>query len=185
MNLLTNLFVSFTEVTYSYLARIVGFHCKRNIIFIYVYILFPVRKAYHKLSLLVHPDRVEEKKKAEATEKFKVLGRIHSILSDNEKRAIYDESGKYLKHYRLHKIPACIAIAVFSSMCIYIFQAILMKRVMKWWKGIGMNTGGGYSNRSLWKIFLIMRRSIKVLQKGLSWVKKKLPYSKAAYVGLE
>lgn len=91
-----------------------GFHCKRIIIFTYVYISFPVRKAYHKLSLLVHPDRVEEKKKAEATEKFKVLGRIHSILSDNEKRAIYDESGKHLKQYRLHKILVCIAIDVFS-----------------------------------------------------------------------
>ncbi|XP_071561985.1 J domain-containing protein CG6693 isoform X2 [Temnothorax nylanderi] len=54
-----------------------------------------VKKAYHKLSLLVHPDRVEEDIKAEATEKFKVLGRIHSILSDNEKRKIYDESGQY------------------------------------------------------------------------------------------
>lgn len=132
MNLLTNLFVSSTEVTYRYLARIVGFHCKRIIIFTYVYIPFPVRKAYHKLSLLVHPDRVEEKKKAEATEKFKVLGRIHSILSDNEKRAIYDESGKHLKQYRLHKILFCIAIDVFSPVRIYIFQAILMKRVMKW-----------------------------------------------------
>ncbi|KAL0106119.1 hypothetical protein PUN28_016091 [Cardiocondyla obscurior] len=54
-----------------------------------------VKKAYHKLSLLVHPDRVEENIKAEATEKFKVLGRIHSILSDTEKRKIYDESGQY------------------------------------------------------------------------------------------
>ncbi|XP_011630406.1 dnaJ homolog subfamily C member 9 [Pogonomyrmex barbatus] len=54
-----------------------------------------VKKAYHKLSLLVHPDRVEENIKAEATEKFKVLGRIHSILSDREKRKIYDESGQY------------------------------------------------------------------------------------------
>ncbi|XP_066996762.1 dnaJ homolog subfamily C member 9 [Anabrus simplex] len=54
-----------------------------------------VRKAYHRLSLLVHPDRVEEHKKAEATEKFKVLGKVHSILSDKEKRAIYDETGVY------------------------------------------------------------------------------------------
>ncbi|EGI60311.1 DnaJ-like protein subfamily C member 9 [Acromyrmex echinatior] len=54
-----------------------------------------VKKAYHKLSLLVHPDRVEENIKEEATEKFKVLGRIHSILSDSEKRKIYDESGQY------------------------------------------------------------------------------------------
>ncbi|XP_076630086.1 dnaJ homolog subfamily C member 9 isoform X2 [Colletes latitarsis] len=54
-----------------------------------------VKKAYHQLSLLVHPDRVEEDIKTEATEKFKVLGRIHSILSDNEKRKIYDQSGQY------------------------------------------------------------------------------------------
>ncbi|XP_043496119.1 J domain-containing protein CG6693 [Polistes fuscatus] len=54
-----------------------------------------VKKAYHKLSLLVHPDRVEEHVKAEATEKFKVLGRIHSILSDSDKRKIYNESGQY------------------------------------------------------------------------------------------
>ena len=57
--------------------------------------LIPVRKAYHKISLLVHPDRVEESEKLEATEKFKVLGKIHSILSDKEKKAIYDESGKF------------------------------------------------------------------------------------------
>lgn len=65
--------------------------------FIVITLLFlpPVKKAYHKLSLLVHPDRVEEDIKAEATEKFKVLGRIHSILSDSEKRKIYDESGQY------------------------------------------------------------------------------------------
>lgn len=62
-----------------------------------IYISFSVRKAYHKLSLLVHPDRVEEKEKVEATEKFKVLGKIHSILSDKEKKAIYDESGKHLQ----------------------------------------------------------------------------------------
>ncbi|XP_043482440.1 dnaJ homolog subfamily C member 9 [Leptopilina heterotoma] len=54
-----------------------------------------VKKAYHKLSLLVHPDRVEESVKVEATEKFKVLGRIHSILSDNDKRKIYDETGQF------------------------------------------------------------------------------------------
>ena len=60
-----------------------------------IFDIFLVKKAYHQLSLLVHPDRVEEDIKAEATEKFKVLGRIYSILSDNEKRKIYDQSGQY------------------------------------------------------------------------------------------
>ncbi|CAG4916072.1 unnamed protein product [Colias eurytheme] len=49
-----------------------------------------VKKAYHKLSLKVHPDRVKEDDKLEATEKFKVLGGVHAILSDKEKREFYD-----------------------------------------------------------------------------------------------
>lgn len=47
------------------------------------------------MSLLVHPDRVEENQKAEATEKFKVLGKVHSILSDDNKRTVYDETGEF------------------------------------------------------------------------------------------
>jgi len=52
-----------------------------------------VKKAYKKLSLLVHPDRVAEEEKEVATEKFKVLGKIHAILNDAEKRAVYDDTG--------------------------------------------------------------------------------------------
>lgn len=52
-----------------------------------------IKKAYYKLSLKVHPDRVKENEKAEATEKFKVLSKIYSILSDANKRALYDEQG--------------------------------------------------------------------------------------------
>ncbi|XP_045481786.1 J domain-containing protein CG6693-like [Harmonia axyridis] len=54
-----------------------------------------IKKAYHKLSLLVHPDRVDDSQKLEATEKFKVLGKIHSILQDENKRKIYDDSGEF------------------------------------------------------------------------------------------
>lgn len=43
--------------------------------------------------MLVHPDRVDENKKLEATEKFKVLGKIHSVLQDSDQRKIYDETG--------------------------------------------------------------------------------------------
>ncbi|XP_034829803.1 dnaJ homolog subfamily C member 9 [Maniola hyperantus] len=49
-----------------------------------------VKKAYHKLSLKVHPDRVNDAEKLEATEKFKVLGGVHAILSDKDKRYLYD-----------------------------------------------------------------------------------------------
>ncbi|XP_075230759.1 dnaJ homolog subfamily C member 9-like isoform X1 [Lycorma delicatula] len=54
-----------------------------------------VRKAYHRLSLLVHPDRVDEEQKLNATEKFKVLGKIHTILSDSGKRALYNSTGSW------------------------------------------------------------------------------------------
>ncbi|KRT79917.1 Chaperone [Oryctes borbonicus] len=54
-----------------------------------------IKKAYHKLSLFVHPDRVDESKKAVSTEKFKVLGKVYSVLQDSEKRRIYDESGEF------------------------------------------------------------------------------------------
>lgn len=57
-----------------------------------IHFLIAVKKAYHKLSLKVHPDRVDENEKLEATEKFKVLGSIHTILSDKNKRALYDET---------------------------------------------------------------------------------------------
>lgn len=52
-----------------------------------------VKKAYYKMSLQVHPDRVEDDKKAEATEKFKVLSKAYKVLSDKEKRVLYDEQG--------------------------------------------------------------------------------------------
>uniref|UniRef100_A0A1Q3F3P4 Putative molecular chaperone dnaj superfamily n=1 Tax=Culex tarsalis TaxID=7177 RepID=A0A1Q3F3P4_CULTA len=52
-----------------------------------------IKKAYYKLSLKVHPDRVKEEDKQEATEKFKVLSKIHAVLSDAPKRALYDERG--------------------------------------------------------------------------------------------
>ncbi|KAG5865301.1 hypothetical protein JTB14_013797 [Gonioctena quinquepunctata] len=54
-----------------------------------------LKKAYHRLSLLVHPDRVDEDQKAIATEKFKALGKIHSILQNPEKRKLYDDVGEY------------------------------------------------------------------------------------------
>jgi curved DNA-binding protein CbpA len=41
-----------------------------------------------------HPDKVNEKDKPEATEKFKVISRIHALLSDADKRKLYNDTGK-------------------------------------------------------------------------------------------
>ncbi|EDV27778.1 uncharacterized protein TRIADDRAFT_21399 [Trichoplax adhaerens] len=55
-----------------------------------------VKRAYYKLSLKVHPDRVDEGERESSTKKFQVLGRIHSVLSNSDARALYDESGEIL-----------------------------------------------------------------------------------------
>lgn len=52
-----------------------------------------IKKAYHKLSLLCHPDRVPEAQKEESTEKFKVLSKIYQVLTDPQRRGLYDEQG--------------------------------------------------------------------------------------------
>lgn len=56
-----------------------------------------VKRAYYKQSLKVHPDRASDEEKENATEKFQTLGKVYSILSDGEKRKIYDETGNKLK----------------------------------------------------------------------------------------
>lgn len=41
----------------------------------------------------MHPDRVPEAEKIVATEKFKVLSKLQTILTDKDKKALYDERG--------------------------------------------------------------------------------------------
>ncbi|XP_069609445.1 dnaJ homolog subfamily C member 9 [Ranitomeya imitator] len=52
-----------------------------------------IRRGYLKTSLKVHPDRVTEEEKAQATVKFQVLGKVYSVLNDTDQRALYDEQG--------------------------------------------------------------------------------------------
>ena len=51
-----------------------------------------IKKAYRRLALKYHPDRNEGDKSAE--EKFKQINEAYQVLSDDEKRAIYDKFGK-------------------------------------------------------------------------------------------
>lgn len=51
-----------------------------------------VKKAYRKMALKYHPDRNPDDKEAE--EMFKKINEAYQILSDNEKRQIYDTYGK-------------------------------------------------------------------------------------------
>ena len=51
-----------------------------------------LKKSYRKLAMKYHPDRNPEDKEAE--EQFKVVNEAYQILSDEQKRGIYDRYGK-------------------------------------------------------------------------------------------
>ena len=53
-----------------------------------------IKKAYHKASLKVHPDRVGEEERGECTRKFQCVGAVYAVLSDEERRGLYDETGE-------------------------------------------------------------------------------------------
>eukprot|EP00897_Mesotaenium_endlicherianum_P000025 jgi/Mesen1/10022/ME000073S09301 len=50
-----------------------------------------IRKAYHRMALSLHPDKNPGDESAK--DKFQTLQRIFGVLSDPEKRAIYDRTG--------------------------------------------------------------------------------------------
>lgn len=51
-----------------------------------------IKKAYRKMALKYHPDRNQGDKEAE--NKFKLVNEAYEVLSNDEKRAIYDRYGK-------------------------------------------------------------------------------------------
>ena len=52
-----------------------------------------IKKAYRSLALRYHPDRVSEDKKNESEEKFKEVSEAYGVLTDEKKRALYDQYG--------------------------------------------------------------------------------------------
>ncbi len=51
-----------------------------------------IKKAFHKLALLFHPDKVPEEDKIKTEEKFKLINTAYSILMDRTQRRQYDLS---------------------------------------------------------------------------------------------
>ncbi|KAJ6439925.1 chaperone protein dnaJ 2 [Purpureocillium lavendulum] len=52
-----------------------------------------VKKAYRKAALKYHPDKVPEEQRAESEVKFKEITQAYEILSDDQKRHLYDTHG--------------------------------------------------------------------------------------------
>ncbi|MGL6030315.1 MAG: DnaJ domain-containing protein, partial [Legionella sp.] len=50
-----------------------------------------IKKAYRKLAMKYHPDRNPDNHEAE--EKFKEAAEAYEVLSDEEKRSMYDRAG--------------------------------------------------------------------------------------------
>ena len=53
-----------------------------------------IKKAYKKLAVKWHPDKAPADKKKEHEEKFKDIAHAYGILSDDEKRKLYDQYGE-------------------------------------------------------------------------------------------
>lgn len=52
-----------------------------------------IKRAYRGLALKHHPDRVPADHKKEAEEKFKEISEAYAVLSDAQKRSVYDQYG--------------------------------------------------------------------------------------------
>ena len=52
-----------------------------------------IKRAYRGLALKCHPDRVSADQKKDAEEKFKELSEAYAVLSDPQKRSVYDQYG--------------------------------------------------------------------------------------------
>ena len=52
-----------------------------------------IKKAYHKAALAHHPDKVAAEEREEAEIRFKASKQAYEILSDDQKRSLYDTHG--------------------------------------------------------------------------------------------
>ena len=52
-----------------------------------------IKKAYRALAMKHHPDRVPAEQKKEAEERFKEISEAYAVLTDEKKRAAYDQYG--------------------------------------------------------------------------------------------
>ena len=61
-----------------------------------------IKKAFRKLALLHHPDKVDEQDKAAAEIRFKRINEAYAVLSDENQRRFYDQTGQQQQHHQQH-----------------------------------------------------------------------------------
>jgi len=61
-----------------------------------MYVKYAVKKAYYKLSLPFHPEIAGNKFRA--ARKFQALGKVYDVLSDVNKRRLYNREGCCSSH---------------------------------------------------------------------------------------
>ncbi|MBI4415971.1 MAG: molecular chaperone DnaJ [Euryarchaeota archaeon] len=52
-----------------------------------------IKRAYRRLAMQFHPDRVPAERKKEAEERFKEISEAYEVLADEQKRVLYDRYG--------------------------------------------------------------------------------------------
>ena len=52
-----------------------------------------IKKAFKKLSLIYHPDKIKDENREEAEGKFVDISKAYKVLTDEEARALFDEFG--------------------------------------------------------------------------------------------
>ena len=122
-----------------------------------------IKKAYRKLAMQHHPDRVPAEQKKAAEEKFKEISEAYAVLTDEKKRSSYDQYG-HAGFDRQYSTEDIFRGADFSS----IFEDLgVGGSIFEGLFGGGFGGGGGRGGRGA-DLEMELRLSFEEAAKGLT-----------------